>query len=984
MKDKLATSWEIYNQIMWNPRLNAQAFTVGFADRMSKSGIREKSLLEWAGESDIPWHRIRYYRCGGVVVWDRGKRLDLFADKQLPAEAWVAEANPVVATEVNDDFTLRAIYCFQQNQWQAYTGTVHNCQVAELKVVTYNVLCDEHEKAYVRSEERYAALAQYLESIDADMIALQEATPMLMEVLKEQAWAQNYFLSEHPNSPTLRPFGQVILSKHPFSLVEHLYSPQKRFLVAGWQINGEAFHLANVHLTSNRTDKAMGVRQQQLEVMVDYLKLLGGDVLLVGDFNMREDENVDILNNHQFEDIWLLQHPNNAGFSFNPAQNPLAERFSRSGMPGRFDRMYLRSQNLHWLPQNIELFGQEPIAQDYLRASDHYGVQASYHFAGEAPAIAHQVPQEVLEQLQTVPPTYQSAIVLIPPQEAQAPIQKIRQQYDQKVGRWMPHITLVYGFIPDTLFEAALPLLDAALQQLPPFELTLQDFSYFEHRKSTTGWLRPVAQPADALQRLQDLLQPLFPQCNEQTSRALGFTPHLSVGQFDTPEEAQKRLPAWTPLRFMVDKVALISRGKDTPFEVKYQVYLGQTPAQETPQTLLGQLNRLAPLSPAQAQLKRQGALAQLRQICNQVLNQNIQLQVFGSELLKITQAHSDIDVLCPIPHLMKTEQFFDQLQAALASVAQDVHLVTDARVPALKFELQGVSFDLLAVQNPLFPSPLHQIKAEDFTQFDELSWQSVAGYLEGQQILAIGEQTVGAALFKDFLRAIRLWANRQQLTGNAFGFFGNISWAILAAWGCAQYPAQASPSVEDLLKHFFALLAGHDWAQPIGLQQGAPSYTVRKHRDWMPVVSAFYPYKNTTRNLTQSTAQTIEQAIRAAHAQLQNGDVNWQTFFEEIDLKHPHKQWLIMELSAPNPPKLRLAQGTLTGSLLGLILGLEQKAKAVVRPSTQVQISEDGRQLKLMLGLTLPNSAPKNSLDEFVGEFEHAHDTSLKVYLKA
>jgi poly(A) polymerase Pap1 len=412
-------------------------------------------------------------------------------------------------------------------------------------------------------------------------------------------------------------------------------------------------------------------------------------------------------------------------------------------------------------------------------------------------------------------------------------------------------------------------------------------------------------------------------------------------------------------------------------------VYLGQQPNKATPKTLLDQLNYLAPLNTAQAQLKRQGALAQLKQICSQVLNQGIQLQVFGSELLKITQAHSDIDVLCPIPHLMQPEHFFNELQTALAQVAQGVHLVNDARVPALKFELQGVNFDLLAVQTPLFPSPLHRVKPEDFTQFDELSWQSVVGYLEGQQIRSIGEQTVGTTLFKDLLRVIRLWANRKQLTGNAFGFFGNISWAILAAWSCKQYPKQANPTLEDLLKHFFSLLAQHDWTKPIGLQQGEPRYAVRKHRDWMPVVSAFHPYKNTTRNLTQSTAKVIRQVIQETHKLLQNNTVDWQTFFDEVDVKNTHQQRLIMELQASDKPNLELAQGTLTGSLLGIILGLEQQVGAEVRPSTKLQTSEDGLQLKLTLGLNLPANTSTKDLSEFVGESDHPHNTTLKVYVE-
>ncbi|EAY30785.1 poly(A) polymerase [Microscilla marina] len=981
MKEKLATSWEIYNQIMWNPKLNAQAFTVGFADRMAKSGIREKPLLEWANESDIPWHRIRYYRCGELVVWDRGRRLDLFAEKRLPSEAWVAEINPVVATKVNTDFSLRAVYCCHQDQWQVYTGAVTNQTLAQLKVISYNVLCDEHDKEYVRSKERYVAIAQHLAHLEADIIALQEATPLLIEFLRQQAWAKDYFFSEPPNSPTLRPFGQVILSKYPFSLVEHLYSPQKRFLVAGWQINGEAFHVANVHLTSNHSDKAMGVRQQQLEVMTNYLKSLRGDVLLVGDFNMREGENVDILTEHQFEDVWPLQHPDDAGFSFHPDENPLAERFSRSGLPGRFDRMYLRSQSLQWLPQHIKLFAKAPIAQDYLRASDHYGVFAVYDFADMLP-LPQAVPNEVLKQLQTVQPTYQSAIVLIPPNEIHAPIQKIRKQYDQKLERWMPHITLMYGFIPKELFEAALPLLETALQQLAPFEIVLQDFRYFEHRKSTTGWLRPIAQPTDALQRLQDILQPLFPQCNEQTIRASGFTPHLSIGQFASPEEAQKCLPAWNPLRFKVEKIALISRDKDTPFEVKYQVFLGKEQVKKPNKSLIDWVNDQAPLQTTQTQLKRQAALAQVQQVCSEVLNQSVHLQVFGSELLKIAQAHSDIDVLCPLPPSLALDPFFDQLQTALSQVAQGVHLVTDARVTTLKFNLQGVNFDLLAVHHPSFPVPLHQVKPEAFQQFDPLSWQNMVGYLEGQKILALGNK-VGQTLFRDLVRTIRLWAARKQLTGNVFGFFGNISWAILAAWSCAHCQTKHTPTLEHLLQNFFDLLAQHSWVIPIGLQEGTSSYIVRKHRDWMPVVSAFYPYKNTTRNLTQSTAKVIQGEIQKARLLLQNTSINWLTFFAATDVQKEYTQLLILELSASNEQNLELAQGKLLGSLLGVILALEQQVKALVRPSTIIKKAENGLSFQLRLGLHLPADSSQKSLNEFVGKFDHEYNTKLKVYLE-
>ncbi len=45
---------------------------------------------------------------------------------------------------------------------------------------------------------------------------------------------------------------------------------------------------------------------------------------------------------------------------------------------------------------------------------------------------------------------YTSAVVIIPPQESWEPIQEIRKVYDRNIYRWMPHITLLYPFRPET------------------------------------------------------------------------------------------------------------------------------------------------------------------------------------------------------------------------------------------------------------------------------------------------------------------------------------------------------------------------------------------------------------------------------------------------------------------------------------------------------------------------------------------------------
>ena len=87
-KPKMATSWEIYNRIIWDSRLDSSVFIAGFKDRVSTSEFREKPLAHWAADGDIPWHRIRYIRCNDIVVWDREQHFDLIYSGHLPAFAW--------------------------------------------------------------------------------------------------------------------------------------------------------------------------------------------------------------------------------------------------------------------------------------------------------------------------------------------------------------------------------------------------------------------------------------------------------------------------------------------------------------------------------------------------------------------------------------------------------------------------------------------------------------------------------------------------------------------------------------------------------------------------------------------------------------------------------------------------------------------------------------------------------------------------------
>ena len=64
----------IMKQILWDPKLNFTDFVVGYEDRFL--GIIEVSAADFS-KSEIPSHRIRYFKRAGDIVWDRRSRMNL-------------------------------------------------------------------------------------------------------------------------------------------------------------------------------------------------------------------------------------------------------------------------------------------------------------------------------------------------------------------------------------------------------------------------------------------------------------------------------------------------------------------------------------------------------------------------------------------------------------------------------------------------------------------------------------------------------------------------------------------------------------------------------------------------------------------------------------------------------------------------------------------------------------------------------------------
>ncbi len=174
--------------------------------------------------------------------------------------------------------------------------------------------------------------------------------------------------------------------------------------------------------------------------------------------------------------------------------------------------------------------------------------------------------------------TPRTAVVLVPPETVWEPIQRIRRVHDRQVGRWMPHLTLLFPFRPEEAFPEALPRAAEAAASVRPFVLTLAELRFFDHGgERYTLWLAP--EPAEPVRRLQAALRERFPDCDDVSRFPAGFTPHLSVGQARgraARDALLTRLRAeWTPLEFSVREAALIARPPDGPFRVRHRLPLG-------------------------------------------------------------------------------------------------------------------------------------------------------------------------------------------------------------------------------------------------------------------------------------------------------------------------------------------------------------------------------------------------------------------------
>ncbi|MFD1546676.1 poly(A) polymerase [Nonomuraea guangzhouensis] len=878
----MRTSEEIYHRVRWDPRFDPSRFVLG----VGQWGADPKRipLPTFVPGGDVPWHRVLFVEADGELVWDRATGLD--------------RIDTCDAGRVRAPRRLRAPFFSARtpHTWDPAAGwqgaaTAKSSTVGAVRLLTWNTLWDRYDSDRIDTARRRPLLLAALEAADADVIALQEVEPALLSLLLAAPWVRaRYTVGTDPGGEDVADSGLLLLSRLPVrEAAWHRLGPYKAVAALATETAAGPLVVATTHLTSDHTADGAARRRSELARIAEGLAGVEGDLVLMGDFNDGTDVPASALG---LRDAWTEAY--GAGDhtpTFDPRANPLAALSSLSGRASRLDRVLVRGR-----PRTVAaaLRGDTPDPGG-LYVSDHYGVEAVLDVTDSVLDVTDSGPAGVLD----VPPTARTAVAWIPPEELWPPIQELRRAHDPQVDRWPPHVNLLFGFVPESAFEAAAPLLAAAVAEVQPFAVRLEGIRSFQHRQDTTIWLDPAAADPAPWARLRHVLHQRFPRC---AGRPDGFIPHLTLGRVAAPHHAGIRLDAMIA---HVGAIVLLSRRADEPMRPRAVITLGTGELRWLPEPATPEPTAAPPaLAPAPVPDLNDLADRVTRRL-SEALSPGI-VHVAGSRRMGCALPAADLDLVAALPDT-GTDDVAARVRVALPEAVR-LRQVIGARVPGLRMRVSDLDVDLTVVPtDQIPPAQLVPRRAE----LGEAAAIALSAVSDADAIRA----AVGPAhqRFARLAREVKAWARAKGLDAAPFGGLPGLAWAVLAA------RTVLDAAGEDLLHHFFSTWAAWDWHEPVAL---TPDSTPAAPAA-MTVMTPSAPVRNCARQVTPGGLDRLTQELYQAWELTENG--RSAELLSPPPLHRRHAAWAVLTVRSDRPEELDAVLGRVRGRMLELLTALEE-----------------------------------------------------------
>ena len=195
------------------------------------------------------------------------------------------------------------------------------------RVLSFNILSGINEPRYPLVD-RIDKIIQYIKSVSADIICLQEVAKTVIASLETSFVTDGYFVSR---TYTGREF-VMILTKFPHTSTTLVIDSNKAFVIAEYN----DIQIVGIHLTSDCAKDSIAKRQMQLQLILNVIK--ADRAIIVGDVNMsgKIEELVD------YTDCAIAS--TSVEPTFNTDSNEIAKicKKDEAGVLARFDRIYLK------------------------------------------------------------------------------------------------------------------------------------------------------------------------------------------------------------------------------------------------------------------------------------------------------------------------------------------------------------------------------------------------------------------------------------------------------------------------------------------------------------------------------------------------------------------------------------------------------------------------------------------------------------------